>query len=47
MTMTGWPVLTMLRGQIIARDGELLAQEGQGQFLHRPLEIEHKDYASV
>ena len=47
MTLTGWPVLTMLRGQIIARDGEILAQEGQGKFLHRPLQIERKDYASV
>jgi len=36
MTLTGWPVLTMLRGQIISRDGQLLAEAGQGRFIHRP-----------
>ena len=47
MSLTGWPVLTMLRGEVIARDGELLAKPGQGKFLHRPLEIESKEHATV
>lgn len=38
MTLTGWPVLTMVRGQVVARDGQLLAQPGQGRFIHRTLE---------
>jgi dihydropyrimidinase len=31
----GWPVLTMLRGTVIARDGKVLAEKGTGQFLKR------------
>ena len=37
-TLTGWPVLTMVRGQVVARDGQLIAKPGQGQYLHRTLE---------
>lgn len=33
----GLPVLTMRRGEIIAKNGEFLAQPGSGQFLHRSL----------
>lgn len=35
--VTGWPVMTLLRGKIAARDGEVIAQPGQGQFLPRAL----------
>ena len=38
MALTGWPVLTMVRGQVVARDGQLLATPGQGRFIHRNLE---------
>lgn len=31
----GWPVLTMLRGQVIARGGKVTATKGTGQFLKR------------
>ena len=31
--VTGWPVMTLLRGEVIARDGEPLATPGSGQFL--------------
>jgi dihydropyrimidinase len=31
----GWPVLTMLRGQVIARDGCFLGAKGMGRFLKR------------
>jgi dihydropyrimidinase len=37
VSLTGWPVLTMLRGQTVARDGQLLAKPGQGKFIHRTL----------
>ncbi len=33
----GLPVLTMRRGEIIARDGQFLAEPGSGKFLHRSL----------
>lgn len=33
----GLPVLTMRRGEIIAKDGEFLAKPGTGEFLHRSL----------
>ena len=31
----GWPVLTMLRGQVIVRDGCFLGAKGMGRFLKR------------
>jgi dihydropyrimidinase len=31
----GWPVLTMLRGQVIARDGRVTGKKGNGRFLKR------------
>lgn len=34
--VTGWPVLTMLRGHTVMRDGELLAAPGLGRYLARP-----------
>lgn len=34
-TVTGWPVATYLRGQIVMRDGEVFASEGTGQYLSR------------
>ncbi|WMJ90332.1 dihydropyrimidinase [Anaerocolumna sp. MB42-C2] len=33
----GLPVLTMRRGEIIAKDGKFLAKPGTGEFLHRSL----------
>lgn len=33
--VTGWPVLTIRRGEIIARDGQILATPGRGQILLR------------
>jgi dihydropyrimidinase len=29
----GWPILTMLRGRIIAQDGTVVAETGQGKYL--------------
>ena len=37
MTLTGWPVLTAVRGSVVARDGELQAAPGFGRYLHRRL----------
>jgi dihydropyrimidinase len=34
----GWPVLTMVRGQIIMRDGQILSNAlGHGEFIARPV----------
>jgi dihydropyrimidinase len=33
--LTGWPVMTIARGEVIARHGEVLAAEGRGRFLDR------------
>lgn len=33
MQLTGWPVLTLSRGEIVWRDGEVLGTPGRGQFL--------------
>lgn len=35
MTVTGWPVTTLLRGERVWDRGELLGRPGQGQFLPR------------
>ena len=35
--LTGWPIMTMIRGTLVARDGELLAQPGSGEYLSRIL----------
>ena len=33
--LTGWPALTMSRGEIIAQDGEFVGRPGRGRFLAR------------
>ena len=33
--LTGWPVMTLLRGQVIFRDGKITAKHGVGRFLRR------------
>jgi len=35
MRLTGWPVLTIARGQVVARDGRFLGSPGQGRYLSR------------
>ena len=32
---TGWPVLTMARGEVIVRDDRMCAEPGRGRFLAR------------
>ena len=32
-TIKGWPVMTLLRGEVVAEAGEFLGAAGQGQFL--------------
>jgi dihydropyrimidinase len=29
----GWPILTMLRGRIIARDGDVVEETGKGEYI--------------
>lgn len=33
--LVGWPVLTVRRGEIIFRDGEVLAEPGSGRVVER------------
>jgi dihydropyrimidinase len=33
MTVTGWPVMTLSRGELVCRDGEFLGAPGRGRFL--------------
>ncbi|MDP9343380.1 MAG: amidohydrolase family protein [Actinomycetota bacterium] len=33
--LTGWPVLTMLRGNVLMRDGEVVGAPGYGRYLRR------------
>ena len=37
MAVTGWPVMTMLRGKVVAEDGRIVGEKGAGQFLKRDL----------
>ena len=34
-TLTGWPVMTMVRGRVVAQDGEVVAEPGAGEFIAR------------
>jgi dihydropyrimidinase len=34
-TLTGWPVLTMVRGQVVMRDGQVVGEKGNGRYLRR------------
>jgi dihydropyrimidinase len=33
MVVTGWPVVTISRGEVIWRDGQVLGSPGRGEFL--------------
>lgn len=35
MQVTGFPVMTLLRGEVVMEEGKVLAQPGQGRFLKR------------
>ena len=35
LEVTGWPVLTMVRGRTVMRDGELVGKKGHGEYLAR------------
>jgi dihydropyrimidinase len=35
MEVTGWPVATFSRGELIAQNGEIVAKPGRGQLLRR------------
>jgi dihydropyrimidinase len=37
LTLKGWAVRTMVRGQTVMRDGEIVGQEGFGTYLPRPV----------
>ena len=34
-TMTGWPVMTLLRGKIVAEEGKIISGKTDGQFLKK------------
>jgi dihydropyrimidinase len=35
MTIKGWPVLTMVRGQIVMEDGQVIGKAGHGEYIAR------------
>jgi dihydropyrimidinase len=35
MSLTGWPVMTLVRGQVVMEQGKRLAEPGYGQFQPR------------
>jgi dihydropyrimidinase len=37
MDIRGWPIMTMVRGQIVAKDGEFVGKKGFGRSLKRGL----------
>ena len=42
LEVTGWPVMTIARGQVVMQDGVVTAAEGQGQFLAAALSDDAK-----
>jgi len=37
LEITGWPILTMVRGMVVVRDGKLRAEKGVGTYLPREI----------
>jgi dihydropyrimidinase len=37
LSVTGWPVMTILRGKVVAEEGKILGEKGDGRFLKRAL----------
>jgi dihydroorotase-like cyclic amidohydrolase len=37
MEIKGWPVLTMVRGKVVVKDGQIVANPGWGQYIPRSL----------
>ncbi len=37
LAVTGWPVMTVLRGKVVAEEGKILGEPGDGMFLKREL----------
>jgi dihydropyrimidinase len=35
--VTGWPMMTILRGKVVAEEGKILGEPGDGSFLRRGL----------
>jgi dihydropyrimidinase len=35
MDIRGWPIITMVRGQVVAKDGEFVGKQGYGRFVRR------------
>ena len=35
MSVTGWPVMTLSRGDVLWNDGEVTAEPGRGRWLKR------------
>jgi dihydropyrimidinase len=38
MKVTGWPILTMVRGRVVVKEGRFLGEKGFGRFVRRRLE---------
>jgi len=36
MTLKGWPVTTLSRGEVVARDGNVVTEPGRGRYVPRP-----------
>lgn len=34
--LKGWPIMTMVRGEIVAKDGQILVEPGYGKYIPRP-----------
>jgi dihydropyrimidinase len=37
LSVTGWPVVTILRGDVVAQDGKIVGEKTGGAFLRRDL----------
>jgi hypothetical protein len=46
MTLTGWPVTTVVRGKIVFRNGETI-DKPYGQFIRRPIAVQTATVSST
>jgi dihydroorotase-like cyclic amidohydrolase len=47
LTFTGWPVMTIRRGEVIAENREIRADEGSGRYVRRPQEAKRRQHAAA
>lgn len=41
MELKGWPVYTIVRGEVVFENGEIVGKPGHGQYIKRPVGLHY------